>query len=140
MIVAYYRGYVCKIPQTRGGMAAVGMGKEDVARYLVSGVHIACENSGSSVTISGDLDTLENIISIIKAQRPDVLARKLQVEMAYHSSEYFHPLISTFFKAYRGHGTPGRPLQQIDRETPVTSISKDSVLFKRENEGPSESF
>ena len=75
-----------------GGMVAVGMGKEDVAKYLVPGVRIACENSGSSVTLSGDLDILENIMSTIKVQMPDVLVRRLQVEMAYHSRKYHAPL------------------------------------------------
>ena len=91
IIAAYYRGYVCKAAQTPGGMAAVGIGKEDVARYLVPGVRIACENSGSSVTLSGDLDILENIMSVIKVEMPDVLVRRLQVEMAYHSRKYRGP-------------------------------------------------
>lgn len=85
LIAAFYRGYVCKTAKKTGGMAAVGLGKDDVSIYLAPGVRIACENSGSSVTLSGDLDILEGIMSKIKEQRPDVLVRKLQVEMAYHS-------------------------------------------------------
>ena len=87
IITAYYRGYVCKSPQKIGGMAAIGMGKEEVSKYLVRGVRIACENSISSVTLSGDVDILENVMSAIKTQLPDVLVRKLQVDMAYHSRE-----------------------------------------------------
>lgn len=63
------------------------MGKVEVSRYLVQGVRIACENSISSVTLSGDLDILENIMTTIKQQHPDVLVRLLRVEMAYHSRE-----------------------------------------------------
>lgn len=85
IIAAYYRGYVLKKPQRVGGMAAIGMGKEEVRTYLVPGVRIACENSTSSVTLSGDLDILENIMSKIKEQMPNVFVRKLQVELAYHS-------------------------------------------------------
>ncbi|KAH8802447.1 putative polyketide synthase [Xylogone sp. PMI_703] len=85
VITAYYRGYVCKLAQKPGGMAAVGLGKEDIAKYLAPGVQIACENSISNVTISGDKEVLEGIISAIKEEMPHVLARKLQVEMAYHS-------------------------------------------------------
>lgn len=88
IIAAYYRGYVCKSPQRTGGMAAIGMGKEEVSKYLVRGVRIACENSTSSVTLSGDLNILENIMSTIKKMMPDVLVRKLQVEMAYHSRRF----------------------------------------------------
>lgn len=88
IIAAYYRGYVCKTPKRTGGMAAVGMGTNEVSTYLVQGVQIACENSMSSVTISGDLESLEIVMSRIKEKNPDVLVRKLQVEMAYHSREF----------------------------------------------------
>lgn len=91
IIAAFYRGYVCKTAKKTGGMAAVGLGKEDVSPHLASGVRIACENSGSSVTLSGDLDVLEEVMSKIKNASPDVLVRKLQVEMAYHSSK---PILS----------------------------------------------
>ena len=85
IIAAFYRGYVCKTAKKTGGMAAIGIGKAEVSTYLESGVRVACENSGSSVTLSGDLDVLESVMSNIKEARPDVLVRKLQVEMAYHS-------------------------------------------------------
>ena len=89
IITAYYRGLVCRNPHRSGGMAAVSMGKAEIAEYLAPGVRIACENSGSSVTISGDLDILENVILNIKAQAPDVFVRKLHVEMAYHSRKRY---------------------------------------------------
>lgn len=88
IIAAFYRGYVCKTPQKMGGMAAIGMGREEVTKFLVAKLGVACENSASSVTISGDLDALEEVVSKVKAERPDILARKLQVEMAYHSGMY----------------------------------------------------
>lgn len=91
IIAAFYRGYVCKTAQRVGGMAAIGMGKTEVEKYLLSGVRVACENSSSSVTISGDLDALEKTMSTIKIQNPDILARKLQVEMAYHSRKSLLP-------------------------------------------------
>jgi acyl transferase domain-containing protein len=85
IIAAFYRGHVCKTAKKTGGMAAVGLGRDDVSRYLAPGVRIACENSGSSVTLSGDLEVLEKVMSDIKEAKPDILVRKLQVEMAYHS-------------------------------------------------------
>jgi acyl transferase domain-containing protein len=66
-------------------MAAVGLGRDDVYPYLTAGVRIACENSGSSVTISGDLEALEGVMEKIKEGSPNVLCRKLQVKAAYHS-------------------------------------------------------
>lgn len=85
VIVAFYRGYVCSKPQKRGGMAAVGLGRGDVQRYLVPGVRIACENSGKSVTLSGDVQPLEESMAAIKEDHPNTLVRKLQVGVAYHS-------------------------------------------------------
>jgi acyl transferase domain-containing protein len=85
IIAAFYRGYVCTQSRAAGGMAAIGLGRDEVIPYLAPGVRIACENSGSSVTLSGDLDRLESIMSAIKKDFPDTLVRQLQVEMAYHS-------------------------------------------------------
>lgn len=98
IIAAFYRGHVCKTAKKTGGMAAVGLGKEDVTPYLDSGVRIACENSGASVTLSGDLEVLENVMSKVKEARPDILVRKLQVEMAYHSRK---PFLSDILLGYR---------------------------------------
>ena len=104
IIAAYYRGYVCKTAKKTGGMAAVGLGKEDVSSYLAFGVRVACENSGSSVTISGDLDVLERVMAAIKEARPDVLVRKLQVEMAYHSRKFcLFGMIFILAKEHRPH-------------------------------------
>lgn len=85
LIVAYYRGFVCKQPIKAGGMAAIGLGKADVTPFIVPGVGIACENSGSSVTLSGDLEPLEQVMGAIKNSNEQAFVRKLQVEMAYHS-------------------------------------------------------
>lgn len=89
IIVAFYRGYVCSNPQNRGGMAAIGLGRSGVQPYLVPGVRIACENSSKSVTLSGDVQPLEECMAAIKEDHPDTFVRKLQVEMAYHSRKYF---------------------------------------------------
>lgn len=71
-------------------MAAVGLGRKEMEKYLVvPGVGIACENSGENVTISGDVEALEEIMKAVKGAKPGVLVRKLVVEMAYHSRKYF---------------------------------------------------
>ena len=85
IIASYYRGYVAKKSKSIGGMAAVGLGAGAASQFLSQGVTIACENSPTSVTLSGDLDRLENVTATIKKEEPDVLARKLKVDMAYHS-------------------------------------------------------
>ncbi|KAM4066282.1 polyketide synthase dehydratase [Hirsutella rhossiliensis] len=84
--ISFYRGYMCNtLPQTLGGMAAVGLGRDEVQPYLVPGVQIACENSSQSTTISGDLKALERCLAAIKADHPAVQARRLHVDLAYHS-------------------------------------------------------
>lgn len=90
IIGAYYRGLVTKQQARPGAMAAVGFGREDVASYLTEGVTIACENSPKSTTLSGDADKIDAVIAKIKESHPDVLARRLRVEMAYHSCKLYH--------------------------------------------------
>ncbi|KAH0524470.1 hypothetical protein TsFJ059_006974 [Trichoderma semiorbis] len=85
IIIAYYRGQVTQRHGRIGAMAAVGLGREDVTPYLQDGIVVACENSPKSVTLSGDVDHLDEVISCIKEDMPDCFARKLRVERAYHS-------------------------------------------------------
>ncbi|KAJ4346503.1 uncharacterized protein N0V89_010432 [Didymosphaeria variabile] len=87
--IAYYRGMVTKTKSRTGVMAAVGLGRKEMAGVLVEGVVIACENSPKSVTLSGDADKLDEVIKSLKQEQPDVFCRLLRVEMAYHSREYF---------------------------------------------------
>lgn len=88
MVIAYYRGYVTQQQRLNGGMAAIGLDAKATSAFLKEGVVIACENSPSSTTISGDLDQLNEVVETIKSQKPDVLARPLKVDMAYHSRGY----------------------------------------------------
>ena len=86
MIAAYYRGYATtKKQDLKGGMAAIGLRSSAVSSFLQVGVVIACENSPSSTTISGDLEKVIDVVAKIKVSKPDVLARILEVDMAYHS-------------------------------------------------------
>jgi malonyl CoA-acyl carrier protein transacylase len=90
MAAAAFRGSTASDEQARGckprgGMAAVGLGAHEVNDFLQPGVVIACENSQCSVTLSGDLDALADVVERIKTERPGVLARFLRVEKAFHS-------------------------------------------------------
>lgn len=66
-------------------MAAIGLARQEVSEFLVPGVTIACENSPSNVTISGDIDRVNDVLAAVKHKRPDVLARTLKMEIPYHS-------------------------------------------------------
>ncbi|KAL0936929.1 polyketide synthase [Colletotrichum truncatum] len=83
--VAYYRGQVTRQQLRSGAMAAVGLGPSDVKQYLEAGVVVACENSATSTTISGDSDALDSVLEKIKVERPECFVRKLKVDKAYHS-------------------------------------------------------
>ena len=83
--LAYYRGFVAKSLKRHGAMASIGLGRDEVEPCLSPGVLFACENSGCNVTISGDEDCVNNTIEQLKNNHPDVFARKLKVEIAYHS-------------------------------------------------------
>ena len=88
LVISYLRGFATSFQTQLGGMAAVGLSADDVAsNYLEGneGVVIAAENSPQSTTISGDINVLERVLQKIRDDRPDVLARRLQVDMAYHS-------------------------------------------------------
>jgi acyl transferase domain-containing protein len=85
ILIAYYRGRVTKKVTLVGGMATIGMGRHEIAQFLIPEVSIACENSHESVTISGDLDKLETVMAAMKEGHPDVFVRLLHVEKAYHS-------------------------------------------------------
>jgi acyl transferase domain-containing protein len=87
IIISYYRGLVTRFLDLEGGMAVVGMSANDVSHYLTPGIVIAAENSPNSTTISGDADKLDMVLQNLKTENTDILARRLQVDMAYHSRE-----------------------------------------------------
>lgn len=88
MICSYLRGLAVKRWASRkGGMAAVGLGSNDVSPFLIDGVQVACENSPKSVTLAGDVDALKDVLDAIKLQDADIFTRHLRIEVAYHSGK-----------------------------------------------------
>jgi len=69
-------------------MMAVSLGEAEVQRYIeqvtAGTVSVACVNSPASSTISGDLNAIEELKSLLDAE--GVFARKLKVDTAYHSN------------------------------------------------------
>lgn len=72
-------------------MLSVGLSAQDIKPYLdiflqsQLSLQIACFNSPKNVTISGEEETLELLQKIL--EKNSVFARKLQVPLAYHSSQ-----------------------------------------------------
>ena len=91
MAIAYYRGVVsAKMSRSgavHGSMMAVGMSEEAVLPFLSSLKNgkavVACVNSPSSITVSGDAAAVSQLEQMMKERQ--IFARKLAVEVAYHS-------------------------------------------------------
>ncbi|KAH9209743.1 putative polyketide synthase [Leptodontidium sp. 2 PMI_412] len=86
--LAYYRGVVTSRVESQGAMMAVGLGAEAVKPYIgkdfAEKVVVACHNSPTSATVSGDADAIETLK--IKLDAEGVFARILKTNgKAYHS-------------------------------------------------------
>uniref|UniRef100_A0A8H7KAW2 Carrier domain-containing protein n=1 Tax=Bionectria ochroleuca TaxID=29856 RepID=A0A8H7KAW2_BIOOC len=85
IITSWKRGMAAEKQTKRGAMAAIGLGWEETKPLLSENVVIACENSPKSVTISGDVSEVKETVARIRENHPDVIARLLKVDKAYHS-------------------------------------------------------
>ncbi|GLA55100.1 type I Iterative Polyketide synthase (PKS) [Aspergillus niger] len=87
IVAAYYRGRVAKDVDTNGAMLAVGLSAGMVRPYLAGledRIVVACDNSPSLVTLSGDKDALETLQSPLNAA--GVFNRAVKTNgKAYHS-------------------------------------------------------
>ncbi|UKZ66517.1 Type I Iterative PKS [Trichoderma atroviride] len=90
--VAYWRGKLSSellksSPDLTGSMMAVGASAEQAQKWLDELTEgkcvVACINSPSSVTISGDEAGIDELAARLKER--EIFARKLKVDTAYHS-------------------------------------------------------
>lgn len=98
MAVAYHRGRLVPVMKKRhsglnGAMTAVGGSPAEIQPLIdeltrnvdIDGkVSVACYNSPSSLTISGDSTALTSFEDELKSKYPDMFCRRLQVDTAYH--------------------------------------------------------
>ncbi|KAF6813394.1 polyketide synthase [Colletotrichum plurivorum] len=130
IVTAYYRGYVCReTTGAKGGMLAIGLGRDKVAPYLTPDVGIACENSSSSVTLSGPSESLSRVAENIRTGAPDALVRMLKVDRAYHSN-YMAAAAEEYFSLLRPILRPKTP------STPFYSTVCGSLLRDASDFGP----
>ncbi|KAL8660348.1 MAG: hypothetical protein Q9202_006619 [Teloschistes flavicans] len=100
LAVAYFRGKAAQRLQHRKGvgkdipsavgMMAVGCSRveaEDLLAQTMVQASVACINSPSNVTLSGDSSGLESLQVILEER--NIFARRLKVDVAYHSA-YMH--------------------------------------------------
>ncbi|VBB80680.1 Putative polyketide synthase [Podospora comata] len=85
--IAYVRGLSSATVTRQGAMLAAGLSREEANEYLTKvpaqSAVIACINSPSSVTLSGDLNAIHTLEKLISADGK--FARTLKVKTAYHS-------------------------------------------------------
>jgi acyl transferase domain-containing protein len=103
--VAYWRGKLSSgmkatAPELDGSMLAVGASAEQaqiyISRITKGEIVVACINSPSSVTISGDRTGIDELLDILKAE--GIFARKLLVDTAYHSN-HMQMVAQEYFEA-----------------------------------------
>lgn len=116
--VAFLRGKLAatlKATQERkGAMLAVGASEEQAASYIdrvaaecgPAEIVVACVNSPSSVTISGDEKQIQMMQHLVEEDA--LFARKLQVDVAYHSPHM--QSIAEEYARQMGQLELGRPL------------------------------
>ncbi|KAI0020462.1 hypothetical protein F4780DRAFT_373288 [Xylariomycetidae sp. FL0641] len=85
--VAYHRGALSSSLKITGSMLAVALGEEAVKPFIEQCTSdpkpvIACVNSPESVTLSGSVEGIDEVLKIIGSQ---AWARKLLVKTPYHS-------------------------------------------------------
>ncbi|KAK2814254.1 Type I Iterative PKS, partial [Arthroderma sp. PD_2] len=139
IIIAYYRGKVAKGQKRNGAMAAVGLGRDKVTPYLEDGVVISCENSPSSVTVSGDSDKVDKIMGTIKNDSPDALCRRLRVSVAYHSHHMCElgPIYESHISQFIECNEHMLPLFSTVTSTTITQPRElDAAYWRRNLESP----
>ncbi|KAE8149582.1 hypothetical protein BDV25DRAFT_140696 [Aspergillus avenaceus] len=107
MRIAYYRGVVAQDLRSssanrKGGMMAVGANQEE-AEALIQQVQagkavIACTNSASSLTLSGDEEAINELQAL--AEEKGLFNRRLRVDVAYHS--HHMELVSASYRSLIG--------------------------------------
>ncbi|XHG07953.1 hypothetical protein AWENTII_011083 [Aspergillus wentii] len=122
--VAYFRGSAAKLlkamnPGLNGGMLAVGLSESDARPFVETEgtqVGIACINSPSSVTLSGDRDALQRLQKPLNEK--GIFNRLLAVDVAYHS--YHMERVSQFYASTLHSITPRKVKEGVHFVSSVT--------------------
>ncbi len=78
------RGHIDRV----GAMAAIGLGAVDLAQFLPAdgSIEIGAYNAPTMVTVTGERAAIEELIARLNAHDPNILARLLDLDFAWHSS------------------------------------------------------
>ncbi|KAM5465923.1 Type I Iterative PKS [Microsporum audouinii] len=138
LAIVYFRGLLTSehIAKTTspGGMLAVGLGQRDIQNYLdrltTGTIVVACVNSPSSVTLSGDLAGIEEVQRHL--DDAGIFAHRLRIESAYHS-HHMLPLQQRYRELLATHLGPTR---QFDPDVVFSSPVSGGVVHNADTLGP----
>ncbi|KAI1140606.1 hypothetical protein F5Y05DRAFT_410453 [Hypoxylon sp. FL0543] len=138
--IAYFRGSLAARlattdPRHRGAMMSVQLSERDFHSYFediahdcsVVDISIACENSPSSITVTGleaSVDRLKN-----RLDRDGVFARKLRIPVAYHSV-HMQVIASEYLEFLRPIAPPETPILGDQWPLFISSVTGDSVSLE----------
>lgn len=120
MIAAYYRGQVAKDVNTNGAMLAVGLGADAVQQYLTNfqdKITIACHNSPSLVTLSGDEDALKTVQ--VKLNATGIFNRAVKTNGKAYHSHHMNPAAEQYKALVREART-----QRDTQSSPLATTAK----------------
>ena len=138
--------------QKNGMMLAVGIGADAVVPYLseFKCARIACHNSPQSVTVSGDVDDIQSLRSVLDAE--GIFARPLHTGgNAYHShhmkalGSWYEMTLNTMLHGLPhftdSHGTHGVKTERVEFASSVTgeiyaARDLDAAYWRRNLESP----
>ncbi|KAI0600762.1 putative polyketide synthase [Biscogniauxia sp. FL1348] len=131
-MLAYSRGVLAaQLAETssmKGGMLAVGLSPEDAHGYLQAveanmgsrRLVIACLNSPTSVTISGDSSHLDHLQALLD-RTGGLFSRRLKVDVAYHSFQ-MNMILSDYVQQTK-HIEPGCTVSSNNCSETITMVS-----------------
>jgi acyl transferase domain-containing protein/NADPH:quinone reductase-like Zn-dependent oxidoreductase len=112
----------------QGGMMAVGLGVDDANKYIervtAGRIVVACQNSPTSVTISGDVTGIDEMETLLQAD--NVFARKLNVPTGYHS-HHMEPLAKPYADWLNANIKPEAKLNGVIYSSPTTGKRMTNV-------------
>lgn len=113
---------------SKGGMVAVGLGPDEVGKYIArvtaGTITVACINSPTSVTASGDVPAVEELEMILK--KDNIFARRLKVDAAYHS-HHMLPIADPYLAWLQKLVKPEERLNNVIYSSPTTGRRHGSV-------------
>lgn len=126
--IAYYRGVLSSdlkinAPNLDGSMMAAGLSRENAEEWISKvtdgEIVVACINSPSSVTISGDSQGIDQMLCFLKEE--GIFARRLQIDTAYHS--HHMELVAQEYYELLSDISPLKPVGGCTMHSSVTSTS-----------------